>query len=165
MYCRLCLLSCVPDSERGILRHWGEHVFVLWVIKSYVVYLVLVSLVVTLLFQLAIPNWMKSHSVISASSNEMSAAVVPANRVYCVWTTSTVGIWLKVVSINPPFVWWTFDWSFRLSLEVDQAHSSKFFTIVWLFHFEVFFRVLITTRRWERRSTSTFHNFNVSINL
>ena len=158
--------SCVPDPERGVLRNWGEHVFVLWIIKSHMVYLVCVMLEFCLLFQLTIPNRMKPHSIVSASSDKVSTTVIPANRVYCVWTTSTVGIWLEVVPINPPFVWWTFHWAFSLRLEVDQAHGCKFFTIVWLFHFKIVIRVVVTANcRWKRRSASTFHNFNVSINL
>ena len=161
-----CFSSCVPDPEWWILRDWGEHIFVLWIIKSHVVYLVLVSLEVSLLFQLTIPNRMKPHSIVSASSDKVSTTVIPANRVYGVWTTSTVRIWLKVVPINPPFVWWTFHWICSLRLEVDQAHGCKFFTIVWLFHFKIVIRIVVTANcRWKRRSSSTFHNFNVSINL
>ena len=154
------LSSCVPDPERGVLRDWCEHVLILWIIESHMIYLICVSFKVALLFQLTIPNRMKPYSIISASCDEMSTTVVPANRVYCVWTTPTVGIWLKIVSIDTPLVCRTFNRGLRLGLEIDQAHGCKFVSVVRsFFHFKIVIRVIVPAYcRWKRRSAPAFHN-------
>ena len=120
----------VPNPEGAVLRHWGEHIFTLWVIKSHMINLIGVGFEFPLLFQFPIANCMESHNIIPTPCDKVSASAVPANRVYCIWT-ATVRAWLVVVPMAwSPVIWQTPSLHLWLYLEVNFTHCTEYVTCI-----------------------------------
>ena len=152
--------ACVPDAEGAVLSYGREHILALWIRKVHVVNLVSVGFEVSLLFQLSIANCVESDNTVSTTSDEVRSSTVPANRVYCVWT-STVGAWLVIVLAWSPVVRHAPRLHLWLYLKVYLTHCSEPVACIILKRIHLHHLIIIVPSsslgRRNRRPASAFH--------